>query len=77
LGFAGALSEVGIKSATLFRDLIAFNVGIEMGQLVVVLTMHVTFGYWLSKLAFWKKGVKVPLSLLIAATGVFWFLQRI
>lgn len=36
LGFASALREVGLGSTNLARSLVAFNVGVEAGQLAVV-----------------------------------------
>lgn len=36
LGFASALSEIGLPRESLARSLLAFNVGVELGQLAVV-----------------------------------------
>lgn len=41
LGFASALREVGLPTASLARSLVAFNVGVEVGQLVVVVAVLV------------------------------------
>ena len=35
-GFAGALSEIGISNDQLFLSLLFFNIGIEIGQLMVI-----------------------------------------
>jgi hypothetical protein len=35
-GFAGALSELGLPSSALALSLLSFNIGVEIGQLVVV-----------------------------------------
>lgn len=77
LGFAGALSEMGIETASLVVDLIAFNLGIELGQLFIVLLMYLLLGYWFSHRPFWNSTIKVPFSLGIAAFGFLWFLQRL
>ena len=37
LGFAGALRDVGLPQDTLWQALLLFNVGIELGQLLVIL----------------------------------------
>lgn len=37
LGFAGALKEVGIPDDSLLLSLFAFNAGVEVGQLVIIL----------------------------------------
>jgi hypothetical protein len=36
LGFAGALTEIGLPQASAFAALLMFNVGIEIGQLIIV-----------------------------------------
>jgi hypothetical protein len=38
-GFAGALSELGLRGAALPPALLSFNVGVELGQLAVVLPL--------------------------------------
>ena len=35
-GFAGALSEIGIANEQLLLSLLFFNVGIEIGQLIMI-----------------------------------------
>ncbi|HZD51889.1 MAG TPA: HupE/UreJ family protein [Woeseiaceae bacterium] len=35
-GFAGALAELGLESQTLWRSILAFNAGIELGQLAML-----------------------------------------
>jgi hypothetical protein len=39
LGFAGALAEVGLPSGDIPLALLAFNLGIEAGQIVFVLSV--------------------------------------
>lgn len=38
LGFAGALTEVGLPASRLVEALLAFNIGVELGQFAVVAT---------------------------------------
>jgi hypothetical protein len=77
LGFAGALSEIGLEAQTYFRDLIAFNIGLELGQLFVVFVMHIALGFWFAKQPYWNSKIKKPLSICIATIGFIWFIQRI
>ncbi len=49
LGFAGALSEIGLPQGDIPAALFAFNVGIELGQLAFVATVLVA-GAVLSRL---------------------------
>ncbi len=39
LGFASALSDIGLPRASLARSLVSFNVGVELGQLAVVVVV--------------------------------------
>lgn len=39
MGFAGALSDIGLPSDTLWLALLLFNVGIEVGQLAIIAVM--------------------------------------
>jgi hydrogenase/urease accessory protein HupE len=43
LGFAGALQEIGIPASDVVSALLAFNVGIELGQLAFVGVVSITF----------------------------------
>ncbi len=77
LGFAGVLSDIGLASGRFASSLIAFNVGVELGQLSVVFLCFLLVGWWFGKKPWYKKVVTVPASLLIGAIGFFWFLQRL
>jgi hypothetical protein len=75
-GFAGALTEAGIPRETFVVSLLSFNVGVELGQLLVaavglglvVLSSRLRGG----ELAFARRG-----SLSIALVGVGWTLARL
>ncbi|MEL6794907.1 MAG: HupE/UreJ family protein, partial [Pseudomonadota bacterium] len=46
LGFAGVLSEFGFAPGQFVASLIAFNIGVEIGQLVVIAVCFLTVGLW-------------------------------
>ena len=46
LGFAGVLREIGLPEDALFTSLLLFNIGIELGQLFVVLVLISTLWLW-------------------------------
>jgi len=77
LGFAGALFEIDIDSNNLVRNLLAFNIGIELGQLFIVAMLHALLGHWLAHRSFWNSKIKIPVSILIAVVGFYWFAERI
>lgn len=77
LGFAGVLGEVGLPRDQFFRSLIAFNIGVEVAQLVVVITCFAIAGWWFRHKSWYRTVITIPASLLIGATGLFWSLQRV
>ncbi len=77
LGFASALNELGIPRDAFFSSLLSFNVGVELGQISVILLCYVLFGRWFSERDWYKSRVVVPMSLGIAAIAVFWTIERI
>ncbi|MBI5765008.1 MAG: HupE/UreJ family protein [Planctomycetes bacterium] len=76
LGFAGVLSELGLPRNQFATALISFNVGVELGQLSVIVLAFAAVG-WLRSRVWYRPRVVVPCSLLIGATGLFWTVQRI
>ena len=77
LGFAGALAGLGLPSNSYLTSLLAFNVGVEFGQLTVILIAWFLIGKWFGKKPYYHKYIVTPLSLLIAAIALYWFAERI
>ena len=75
MGFASALLDLGLAGNSLWLALVAFNVGVEAGQLAIV-AVFVPLAYGLCRSVFYRRLVLTMGSLLIAAMGVFWFLER-
>ena len=74
-GFAGVLREVGLPSDAIALPLLAFNLGVEAGQLViVVLTVPL-----IRALAGSRHGPTLlrAIALAIAALGAFWLTSRL
>jgi hypothetical protein len=76
LGFAGVLGEIGLPEDQRLTALLAFNIGVELGQLGVIALAAFALGAW-TKLGGQRKALVRPASLLIAAVGLFWFVQRV
>ena len=75
LGFANALTGIGIGNEQLILSLLFFNLGIEAGQLLLV----PIFGsvIWLSqKLNFYKQSATFT-SLILGGMGFFWLIDRV
>ncbi|MFN7967580.1 MAG: HupE/UreJ family protein, partial [Acidobacteriota bacterium] len=77
LGFAGVLTELGLPRGQFVPALLSFNVGVEFGQLTVLLAAFVAVGAWAGSKPWYRARVTVPASLAIAAIGLFWAVQRV
>jgi hydrogenase/urease accessory protein HupE len=77
LGFAAALQELGLGryGTSVVGPLVAFNLGVELGQLsVAALLLSVMWN--LPRVGRWQQLPRVA-SLAIAAIGLFWLVQRV
>lgn len=77
LGFAGVLHEIGLPRSEFLTALLSFNVGVELGQLAVIASAWLLFGLWWKTKDWYRARLVQPLSALIAATGVYWTIERI
>ena len=77
MGFAGALQELGLPKNSYLSSLVMFNVGVELGQLAIILAAYFLVGKWLGDKPVYRKAVVIPLSILIAIIAAFWTVQRI
>lgn len=77
LGFASVLMEIGLNQRHFIIGLVAFNVGVEIGQLVVICAAYLFIGILFFKTRFYRSFVQIPLSLVIGAIGGWWFIERI
>jgi len=74
-GFAGALSEIGAQGAPLWRTLVAFNLGVEAGQLAIV-ALFLPFAYLLRQTRFYRTGVLYGGSSIAGLCALFWLWER-
>ncbi len=75
LGFAGLLKEIQIPQDRFLTSLISFNIGIELGQILIVL-LALPFIYLFKDKSWYPYAIKI-FAILIALTGVVWFMQRV
>ena len=75
LGFAGVLSELKMPADQFFTALLAFNVGVDFGQLAVLALAFLTVG-WFHQKTWYRPALAIPACSLIAATGLYWTLER-
>ncbi len=74
-GFASVLAEMGLPKGARLVSLVAFNLGVETGQLAVVLAV-MPLAYLLRSTTFYRRGVMPWGSSAIAGLALVWFLQR-
>jgi hypothetical protein len=75
-GFATVLSEMGLPQGARLLSLVAFNLGVEAGQLAVVLAV-MPLAYLLRATRFYQRGLMPWGSTAIAALALVWFIQRL
>ncbi len=75
LGFAGALANLGLPRQGRGVALASFNVGVELGQVAIVLIVLPPL-YLASRRAWYPRIVMGVGSLVIAFFAVLWFLER-
>ncbi|MBI5261797.1 MAG: HupE/UreJ family protein [Bradyrhizobium sp.] len=74
-GFASVLGELGLNGAALVRGLVGFNVGVEIGQLIIV-AAFLPMLTWLAR----GRGTRLTpriASLAVAVIGTYWLVERI
>ena len=77
MGFASALNELGLPRDAFFTSLLTFNVGVEMGQITVILACWLAFGKWFSEEVWYRKRIVLPMSIMIAAIALVWTVERL
>ena len=77
LGFAGVLNELGLTEGQFFNSLISFNIGVEFGQLTVILAAWFLIGKWFHKKTWYRRRIVIPVSTTIAVIAVYWTIERI
>ena len=77
LGFAGVLNEIGISDGLFISSLISFNIGVEVGQISVILLSYIFISLLFQNKPWYRNRVTRPLSLVIALIGFYWFFKRI
>ncbi|SDX77248.1 HupE/UreJ family protein [Hymenobacter psychrophilus] len=77
LGFAGALTGLGLPTNMFVESLVAFNIGVELGQVSVIVLAWVLIGRWAAGKPWYKRRVLVPASVLIAIMAAYWTFERL
>lgn len=76
IGFASVLTYYGLPQDNLISLLLAFNIGVELGQLSILFIAFILINLILKK-KFKIKNIRIPASIIIGSIGLFWFIERI
>lgn len=76
IGFAGAIAQVGFPAAQFLTALVTFNIGVELGQIAVLLIAFMALR-WFFDAPWYRSRVVVPASLMIALLAFYWAVERI
>jgi hypothetical protein len=77
MGFAGALGQLGLPKNSYLISLVMFNVGVELGQLTVIISAYFLLAKWFGDKPYYRKYIVIPLSVLIAIIAFYWTVQRL
>jgi len=77
MGFAGVLTEIGLPRSEFVPALLSFNAGVECGQLTVIAAAFLVLGLPFRKKPWYRRRIVIPGSLIIAAIGLYWSIQRV
>ncbi len=76
MGFASVLAEFGMPESAYATALISFNIGVEIGQLVILSVAFFGITVWFKNKQHFHNYVTVPGSVLIGITGLYWTWER-
>lgn len=76
-GFASVLREMNLPSRALGWSLFSFNLGVEVGQLCVVVVVASALAALRSRSEVAGRQLAYAGSIVVVAAGAFWFVQRV
>jgi hypothetical protein len=77
MGFASALNEVGIPPNRFAETVVMFNIGVELGQISIILLVFGLIILPFGKKVNYRKILVYPLSIVIALIAAYWTIERL
>ena len=74
-GFASVLTDLGLPQESLLLSLVAFNLGVELGQLAIV-AVFLPIAFTLRDTRLYRRAVLIGGSLLVATIAMLWLVER-
>ncbi len=75
-GFASALTDVGLPEGRYLSSLLMFNLGVEAGQIAVILIAYIFVVKWFQNRVWYHERVVIPVSGLIGCIALYWTIER-
>ena len=76
LGFAGVLMDLGLPESEFVTALVFFNIGVEFGQIGVLMCAFAAIG-WFRRWRHFRIAILIPCSAVISLVGVCWAVVRL
>lgn len=76
LGFASSLNETGLPRNQFYTAVVAFNAGVELGQIAIIAGIFLLLVIPFGKKNWYRKFVVYPVSFLIACIALYWTVER-
>lgn len=77
LGFASALNEIGLPRNQFLTSILSFNIGVEIGQVVVIAFVFALIIFPFGNKRSYRKWLVFPLSAIIALVAIWWVIERV
>jgi hypothetical protein len=77
MGFASAFVETSISNTYFYTSLFSFNVGVEIGQVLILLLAYFIIGKPYGAEIWYRKKIAIPTSLIIAIIAIGWTYNRL
>ena len=77
MGFASALNEIGLPPNKFYTSILAFNGGVELGQMAIIVLVFSSVVALFGKKNWYRKRIVFPLSGVIASIAAYWAVERL
>ncbi|MES2849087.1 MAG: HupE/UreJ family protein [Bacteroidota bacterium] len=77
LGFASSLNEIGLPPDKFYTSIIAFNAGVELGQVAVIAAMFMLIINRFKNKPWYRKRIVYGLSAIITLIAFYWTIERV
>jgi hypothetical protein len=77
MGFANVLKELGLPANYFWGSLIAFNAGVELAQISIILLAWFGLAKWISSKNWYRQRFVIPISVCIGLIAGYWIVERI